>query len=142
MIEEIGIVEKLDGDFAIISVERGSMCGNCPSKNVCHPFSDGDNKITITAINKINAKVGDKVLLKIDDKNFLKASFIVYGIPIVILLVFSIIGKLLFKKDIFSFIVGFGGMIISYIGIKYYDRKNSEKFKPEIKELINENSCN
>ncbi len=142
MIEEIGTVEKLEGDFAIISIERGSMCGNCPSKNLCHPFSDGDNKFKITAINKINAKIGDKVLLKINDKNFLKASFIVYGIPIAVLLIFSIIGKLLFKKDIFSFIAGISGMLISYFGIKYYDKEKGEKFKPEIVELINENCSN
>jgi len=141
MIEEFGIVKNVFNGFAEVVVERGAMCGHCPSKNICHPFGDDNKKFEIKAKNSIHARVGDRVKIVIDNKSFLKASFVVYGIPIIFLLFFSIIGKLLFKSDIFSFITGFLGMILSYIIIKYYDRKREKNFYPEIVEITNEDSC-
>ena len=136
MIEEIGIVNKISNEFAFVNVNRGTMCGSCPSKGLCHPFGGEENDFQVKALNLIGAKTGDKVKIVIENKNFLKASFIVYGIPILFLMLFSVIGKLFFKKDIFSFIFGFSGMIFSYILIKLYDKKNKEKFFPKVTEII------
>ena len=142
MIEEYGIINKIENNIAYVTADRTSMCNNCPSKGVCHPFGENENKIEIKAYNKINAKIGDKVKVIIDEKKLLKASIVVYGFPVIVLIIFSIIGKILFKKDIFSFLCGFGALIISFLLIKFYDEKNREKFKPEIVEIISENSCN
>ncbi len=140
MIEEIGIVKAIENKNAIIIADRSSMCGNCPSKKVCHPFGGDENKIEIKAVNKINAKIGDKVKISIKEGKFLKASIIVYGFPIIFLMFFSIIGKLLFKKDIFSFLTGFSALIISFLIIKIFDKKF--KTLPEVTEIIDESSCN
>ncbi len=143
MIEEVGIIKKIfDDNMAIVIADRTSMCGNCPSKGMCHPFGGDENKIEITAYNRINAKQGDIVKVQIDEKIFLKASFIVYGIPILFLLIFSVLGKVFFKKDIFSFITGFLGMIMSFILIKFYENRNKRNIRPEITEILSESSCN
>ncbi len=142
MIEEIGIVKDINDNFAKVVVYRNSMCGDCPSKSICHPFDNDNNDFEIIAFNKINAKTGDKVKLSIEDKKFIKASLIIYGVPILFLIIFSIIGKIILKKDLFSFLTGFSGMLLSFIIIRSYDKKNKENFKPQIVEIINENSSN
>ena len=142
MIEEFGTVEKTIDSFAFVNVERGSMCGNCPSKGLCHPFGGDDKNFQVKALNSIDAKEGDKVKIVIGNRNFLKASFIVYGIPILFLIIFSILGKIFFEKDILSFLAGFSGMILSYFFIKSYDKRNKDKFFPEIVEIVEKNeSC-
>ena len=141
MIEEYGIVKEVSNNNAIVVGNRGSMCGNCPSKGMCHPFGDENSKVEIFAINNINAKPGDKVKVIIKENILLKASFLVYGIPVFSLIIFSIIGKILFEKDIYSFFTGFLAMMSSFFFVKFYDKTNSEKFKPEIVEILNEDSC-
>ena len=140
MIEEIGKVVKIDGNIAVVSSKRSTMCKGCSAQHVCHPFGSGDDSVEIKTYNHANAKAGDMVKVVLPEKNFLKASFIVYGIPILFLLIFSVIGKVVFKKDIFSFIFGFSGLLISFLLIKYLDKKSKNKYLPVIVEIMKDES--
>jgi len=138
MIEETGKVIKVDGNIAIVSSKRSTMCKGCAAQHVCHSFGSGEDSVEIKTYNVAKAKVGDVVKVVLPEKNFLKASFIVYGIPILFLIIFSVFGKIMFKKDIFSFIFGFSGFLFSFLLVKYLDKKSRNKYLPEIVEIVSD----
>ncbi len=84
MLREQGFVVGLDGDHALVSSYRQSACGSCHAQASCSTLSAGlgNRENRIRALNPIGAEVGEQVVLEISEKGFLRASFLVYGLPI------------------------------------------------------------
>ena len=86
MIEEEAIVISQKDGFAELDVIRTKPCGLCGKTQGCgnsiwgKVFSFQKRKIQIR--NKINAKVGEKVKLVIEDNYLLKSSLLLYGLPL------------------------------------------------------------
>ena len=78
-----GVVERVDGTKITVRIERDSSCGEncaicnaCPSKNML---------ITVESDTKLSE--GDKVKLETNTKYVLFSAFIVYILPILLLIV-------------------------------------------------------
>lgn len=90
MIEEHAIVVGVDNDAAMLEVVRRTPCGLCGQTRGCgisiwgRLFGHRPN--VFRAINKINAKVGDDVVVGIEEQAVLISSLTVYGIPLLTLL--------------------------------------------------------
>ena len=132
MIEEIGTVIKTSDNIALIQVNRKEACAGCSAKNFCHPFDEDDNTAEVTAINNINAEAGEKVIVAIPNKKFLKASFITYIIPVIFLLIGSFAGELIFKNDIMTFVTASLFFIVSFFIISGYSKNKTDEFLPKI----------
>ena len=89
MIEEEGIVAEIEGNIAKVAVLKKSACEQCSAAGVCHP---GDQEY-LEAANPLNALKGQKVKVAIAPQMYLKASLILYGIPMVALIAGAIISK-------------------------------------------------
>ena len=74
--ETEGIVLETNGEFAWVRCNTSFIFLN-----------EGSNKVDIEVKNEINAVVGDKVFLEISEGNMLKAAFIFFTLPFI--LVFS-----------------------------------------------------
>ncbi|MBF0626891.1 MAG: SoxR reducing system RseC family protein [Magnetococcales bacterium] len=87
MIREEGIVVALEGDFAVVSGQRQKMCGTCHNANTCTVLSGGlgQRSIKVRARNACHAQVGERVFIEISERSFLRASFLVYILPLVVL---------------------------------------------------------
>lgn len=140
--KEVGIVNSIQGNEAKVIIQRNAACGDCGACQV------GKDKLTmeVTAKNVIGAKEGDKVEVEMKFVNVLKASFIMYGIPLIMFIVGSIAGYyyssiVLEQPDnpIFSFLFGIILTAITYLIIKYLDSKGkfSYKYEPQITNIIN-----
>ena len=89
-----GIVKKLDGNLAVVSVIRRDSCGgNCSSCGGC------EKKEAVTyAENRINAGVGDRVRLESDSKRVLGVAFLLYILPVIVFVaVYVIMSELEFN---------------------------------------------
>ena len=74
--ETEGIVLEINGEFAWVRCNTSFIF-----------LGEGTNKVEIEVKNEINAVVADKVFLEISEGNMLKAAFIVFTLPFI--LVFS-----------------------------------------------------
>lgn len=85
-IEHQGIVENIDGTYVQVRILQTSACASCTAKAFC---SSGDSKEKIIEIDKLNDthKVGDKVIILSDISVGMKAVFISFVIPFLILIV-------------------------------------------------------
>lgn len=77
----IGRIIELKGPHAIVSFTRHEACGDCKACSV----DEGQEGIA-EVINTINAPVGALVELEMQDKDVLKAAYIVYMQPLLALL--------------------------------------------------------
>ncbi|MBF0126795.1 MAG: SoxR reducing system RseC family protein [Magnetococcales bacterium] len=87
MMREEGIVVSLEGNIAVVSGQRQKMCGSCHSASTCGVLSGGlgQRAVKIRARNACNAQVGERVFVELSERSFLKASFLVYILPLVVL---------------------------------------------------------
>ncbi|MBF0446083.1 MAG: SoxR reducing system RseC family protein [Magnetococcales bacterium] len=95
MLREEVLVVAVDGLYAIVSSQRKSACGSCHAEASCSVLSGGKTKYDtqIRAMNPIGALVGQRVELEISEQQFLKASFLVYVLPIIYLLFFGVLAR-------------------------------------------------
>jgi sigma-E factor negative regulatory protein RseC len=140
--KEIGIVQKIDGATAIVSVQRQSACDSCPGSSVCKLIG---SEAHIEAINEIGADIGDTVQVKFKPHTYLKGTILIYGIPAIMLIIGAIIGKELLSKifikndpDLLSAICGFGLFILSFFFMKMISRRLEKKqeYIPVIDSII------
>ncbi|SKC70078.1 SoxR reducing system RseC family protein [Maledivibacter halophilus] len=137
-----GKVTAINGDNATVVLMKHSACGDC---GACQMGKENMN-ITIEALNTVGAKVGNNVVVDMESQDVLTAAFIVYGIPLIMLIIGVAGGNFLFKQligiegnvELFSFITGLVLMIISFLFIKSNEDKfkESKKYLSQIIEII------
>ena len=141
MIEEEGIVAEVEGNIAKVAIVKKSACEQCSASGVCHP---GDREY-LEATNPLHAVKGQKVKVVIAPQMYLKASLILYGIPMAALIAGAIIAKNIAAKyvgearsDLWAFIAGMACMLISFLFIRLYNKKveKTQKYKPVIVEIL------
>lgn len=74
-----GIVKEVKGNTVVVTMERQDMCGDC---HACEMMS-GKKDCTLTCQTKIPCKVGDQVEVSLTTDYFLKATYLIYGVPLV-----------------------------------------------------------
>ena len=128
---ETGIVREVSGDFCKVGVKRSSACGdNCAT---CSAACKQKEAIC-TAKNTVGAKVGQRVIIEINTEKVLKSAFLVYILPI-----FVLIGVYL-AADSFKIpypaIFAFASMIGVFAVLFLRDRRMKEEFISEVLEIL------
>lgn len=124
--EKIGQIISVDNKVAMIEVKRVSACGEkCGS---CSGGCKGTG-IYIEADNSIEANPGQFVKVDMETNRVMKAAFVVYVLPLIMLVVGIISGlyihdslNLVVSSDIFSFGLGFLLMVMAYSIVKVFDK--------------------
>ena len=137
MIEEEAIVISKDKEFAEVDIIRTKPCGLCGKTQGCvnsiwgKVFSFKKRKIQIR--NNINAKVGEKVKLIIEENYLLKASLLLYGVPLFFLFGGMIAFEYFFEaaNDLVVFFGGALGLSIGIILLKFITVQNHTKLFSE-----------
>jgi sigma-E factor negative regulatory protein RseC len=142
MIEEEGIVMETTGGLAKVSILAKSACEKCASSEVCHP--QGEDSY-MEASNPLGAKKGQKVKVVVAPQVYLKASIILYGIPMTVFIAAAIIGKNLgvtfsgeAQSDLWAFISGMFFMVVSFFFLRRYNQQveKTQEYKPVIVEIL------
>lgn len=143
MIEEEGVVIQTFDDKARVRTIRSSACEGCASESFCHP--EKGTEMIMEVVNNIHAKVGERVKIGLKPGVYLKASFLVYMVPIISFIIGAIIGKELaayisYSKDsdLFAIISGVILLIPTFIAMRLYNRKieKDRSYQPVILEVM------
>jgi len=97
MITEDAIVIEVSDDQTWIETQRKSTCGQCSANKGCGTSVlskvMGNKLSKMKAINNIDAKVGDGVVVGLSESSLLKGAFMTYILPLAYLFIFASVGQ-------------------------------------------------
>lgn len=141
--KEIGEITAIEGEFAVIKIQRSSYCNSC---GACKLADQGDEMI-LTVPNSLAGQPGDLVELGLKSTSILKASVIIYLIPLISLIVgvvcgYAIAGKLGGNPELYGALTGVSFTILTFVGINILDPVFRKKgnYSPQIISIINKSA--
>jgi sigma-E factor negative regulatory protein RseC len=138
MHEEVGTVIESRGGAARVLVKRNSACDHCPSRSCC--ASVGGDLKGVDVSNGMGAREGQRVKIGISPKAVLKASFILYMVPILALIIGAVLGNYLGPqhREIWAVSMGVGFFVGSYFVIKALSKhlENKAEYVPVVTEIL------
>jgi sigma-E factor negative regulatory protein RseC len=89
---EQGLVVRVDHTGTWVKTGKSEACESCSSKGACHTLGGG-KEVEVPVLNPIGAGIGDRIVLKMDSSRLLKATFLVYMFPILMLILGAGVGE-------------------------------------------------
>ncbi len=137
MIEEVAVVIKTEGEFAWVEKARQSACGSCSQSEGCGvSMLDrwfGQRMVQIRGLNQAAAEPGDRVILGMAEQALLKAALLVYLFPIILMLLFAVIGSSMLgneseQSELWSIGAGITGLVFGMLLVRYYLRVFANRY--------------
>lgn len=131
-ITEEGIVKQSKDGIAEIIISDSNHCEECSAKIYCKP---GNNHFrTLLVKDPFDSESGDKVTITINGSTILKATFQLYGIPLLITLATILFGMNFFiiNKELYSSVLGLALSGIYLLILSFVSKKKSYKYYPTI----------
>jgi sigma-E factor negative regulatory protein RseC len=130
MVVETGRVAKIDVGKAIIEIEKGTACAKCHAGCACDL---GKSTMVVEANDPIGVHVDQFVQLSIPNESVMRASLVVYAVPLFALIIGTLVGEYLGTtlgiKNVFEILVGFGALALSLLFVRYYNNLFKQNLK-------------
>ena len=85
LIKHKGIVEKIDGSHVTVRIVQTSACSSCGAKGLCNA-SESKEKLIDVYQSQVPCRVGEEVVVCGTTSMGMRAVFLAFGIPLLILL--------------------------------------------------------
>jgi sigma-E factor negative regulatory protein RseC len=143
MATEEGIVIASNAHTARIKTVRSSACESCSAKHSCHALGESDDHVEVDVINTIGARVDDRVVIYFGTAPLLKASFLLYFFPILIMMGGAFLGHRLamdrsWDPSLSAAGFGFLGLACALLLVTSMGRKMATRkdYKPKIIRIL------
>ena len=97
----------------------------------------------VKALNTVGARVGDRIVLSFETASLLKATFLIYVFPIILLIVGAALGQMLapiidFNPSALSLLLGFAFFFSALIIVKFRANKMAKKnaYQPKVIKIL------
>ena len=129
MLEEHAIVlsinpnsHNLSDSIAVLEIQRKTACGLCGKTRGCGNSIWGKlfahQSTSFKAQNPIKAKVGDIVVVGINERALLKSALLLYIAPLVTMMIGAILMNVLMHNNAGSMLGSLIGLIIGFVWVK------------------------
>ena len=136
MIEETGQVVEVHGEFAWVEHERTSSCGSCSVRKGCGTSAIakvlGQRRVRLRVLNRIDAQIGDQVVVGIEEQGLLRSSLAVYAVPLLGLFAGALAGWLLgtsvfsLQSDGLSIAGSVIGFVVALLWLRRFSRHKEQ----------------
>ena len=154
MIEERAVILSLDNvssdaassQTATLEIERKTACGICGQTRGCGNSIWGKlfahQSTAFKAQNRINAKVGDSVIVGINEQALLKSALLLYILPLATMLIGAILIKQFNASELFAMLGGVAGLVLGLLWVKGHTMSSSyfKLHQPVILRLASEDA--
>ena len=86
IIKHRGIVEKVEGSHVVVRIVQTSACAACSAKGLCNASESKEKQIDVYEVNA-SYQIGEEVVLCGTTSMGMRAVFLAFGIPMLLLLV-------------------------------------------------------
>jgi sigma-E factor negative regulatory protein RseC len=136
MIEERAVILTLDNvsgnnfnQTATLEIERKTACGLCGQTRGCGNSIWGKlfahQSTAFKAQNSINAKVGDSVIVGINEKALLKSAMLLYLLPLATMLIGAILAKQFITTELSAMLGAAAGLGLGFLWVKGHTLSSS-----------------
>ncbi len=144
MLTENARVIEVNDDIAVVETQRKVACQSCAVNKGCGTGVIakilGGKRFHLKVLNPIKAEVGDEVIVGIEDNLLVASSFIVYTIPLVLMLAGGLLGDVVTRtadnssSEWLVILLSAMGFLGGLIGINRFSRRiaSNAKFRPVI----------
>ncbi len=124
MTQEAVVTKLLPNGMAEVAVKRTTACGgNCGSCESC-VF---ENQMKTPALNRLQAKPGQKVMIESQSSKIFKAAFLVYVLPLLFFLAAYALAAAFHLSETGCMIASFFGLLIGAVILVLSQKKRKEK---------------
>ena len=85
IIKHRGIVEKVEGSHVVVRIVQTSACAACSAKGLCNASESKEKQIDVYEVNA-SYRIGEEVVLCGTTSMGMRAVFLAFGIPMLLLL--------------------------------------------------------
>ncbi len=144
MIEERARVVAIEDEYALVETQRKSTCESCSLNKGCGTAvvskALGRAAVQLRAINHIDARVNQQVVIGIDERWLLKSSFAAYIVPLLLMLLCAGIGEMIAVRwwgtasEGVTILGAVTGLFVGFAWLRRYTQKLRRKnlCQPEI----------
>lgn len=120
MLTEMGLVTKQEAGRVWVQTEAKTSCNSCQVNTSCgtgiisKAFSE--RSFVTPMSNTLNAEVGDQVEVGIQENLVVRASFWVYLLPLLLMIIFAFVGSGMFEqsKELVQIVSAVLGLIVGF----------------------------
>ena len=126
---EEGIVKESKGGIATVVISNSDNCEECTAKLYCKPGNTNQRSLTVN--DPLGVSVGDSVKVSIKGSQILRVSFLIYGMPLILILAGLFFGMQVFQinKELFSTLLAVG-LVLAYTSIiLFVDKKKKHDIR-------------
>jgi sigma-E factor negative regulatory protein RseC len=139
---EQGLVIRVDSTGTWVQTGKSAVCESCSSKGACHTLGGG-KAVEVPVLNPIGAGIGDRIVLKMDSSRLLKATFLVYMFPILMLILGAGAGEWIARSAGLDSpappaLLGFGGLVAGLLIMRVLANRLARKdeYRPRIVRIL------
>lgn len=135
MIEERAVILSLESETsaahstATLEIERKIACGLCGQTRGCGNSIWGKlfahQSTAFKAQNLINAKVGDSVIVGINESALLKSALLLYILPLASMLIGAILATQIYDTNGYAMLGALVGLVLGFVWVKGHTMSNS-----------------
>ena len=127
-IAHTGRIVDINQDFTTVEIVATSACSSCHAKGLCGMSEEQEKLIMVPTDGFADHKVGDVVQVNTKMTMGLKAVWISYVIPLVILMILILSLSTVFNNEFLCGLASIGGVAIYYFGIWLFRDRLSTEF--------------
>lgn len=144
MIEENATVVSATAGRVLIESFRTSACGQCQARQSCGQKAISEwasSKMTQLEIenpNGLSVGAGDKVVVGIDEGSFLKASALMYLLPLGLMLIFGGLAQFWLGTEVSTIAFSFAGLLLGFFCVGLLSRQLEKRcqYKPVLLRIL------
>ncbi len=140
MIEERAVIVGVEDRELVVETARQSACGSCSSGDSCGQKSLSEwaaakmSHIRIPKPDNCRVKVGDVVVIGIDEGSFVKASALTYFMPLLMMILAGLLAQHFTLSEPWLIISAFAGLAFGFSMVRFFSRTrgNQMAYQPVI----------
>jgi sigma-E factor negative regulatory protein RseC len=129
-----GIVESVSSDKVLVRILSQSACSSCHAKGACSVSEVEEKLIEVEDVKTGNWKSGQQVMVKMEQSLGLKAVFLGYMLPLIVLIISVIIFLFILNNEGLAALLSIMMLLPYYLVLYLFRDRLRKKFRFRIEE--------
>ena len=123
MIEETAVVVDVGEQRLLLETQRKSVCQSCSVKSGCGTSTlakvVGKRSAQFSVDKTLNVKVGDTVVVGMDENALVQGSLLIYFLPLMVMMLVGVLAEYAFANEPITILSVIGGFVVAMIMVRF-----------------------